>query len=75
MLTVYDSADGALIKREDAASVTLATIWIDLLNPTKEEDRFVEEALSITVPTREVMAEIEARYDLTALRVRVVEFV
>jgi len=59
MLTVYDSADGALIKREDAAGVTLATIWIDLLNPTKEEDRFVEEALSITVPTREEMAEIE----------------
>ena len=40
MLTVYDSTDGALIKREDAAGVSLATIWLDLLNPTKEEDRF-----------------------------------
>ena len=59
MLTVYDSTDGALLKREDAAGVSLATIWLDLLNPTKEEDRFVEEALSITVPTREEMAEIE----------------
>jgi magnesium transporter len=60
MLTIYDSADGALIKREGACAVSPATIWIDLMNPTKEEDRFVEEALSITVPTREEMAEIEA---------------
>ena len=59
MLTVYDSADGALIKREEAC-VSPATIWLDLMNPTKEEDRLVEQALSISVPTREEMAEIEA---------------
>jgi magnesium transporter len=59
MLTVYDSADGALTKREEAC-VSPATIWLDLMNPTKEEDRLVEEALSISVPTREEMAEIEA---------------
>src|SRR5262245_25344411 len=59
MLTVYDSADGALIKREEVC-VSPATIWLDLMNPTKEEDRLVEEALSISVPTREEMAEIEA---------------
>jgi magnesium transporter len=60
MLTTYDSTDGALVKREDISSVSPATIWLDLLNPTKEEDRFVEAALAITVPTREEMAEIEA---------------
>jgi magnesium transporter len=59
MLTVYDSADGALTKREEAC-VSPATIWLDLMNPTREEDRLVEEALSISVPTREEMAEIEA---------------
>jgi magnesium transporter len=59
MLTVYDSADGALTKREETC-VSPATIWLDLMNPTKEEDRLVEEALSISVPTREEMAEIEA---------------
>jgi magnesium transporter len=60
MLTIYDSADGALIKREGSCTVTPATIWLDLLNPSKDEDRLVEESLSITVPTREEMAEIEA---------------
>ena len=34
-------------------------VWIDLLSPTAEEDRTLEAALSIAVPTREEMAEIE----------------
>jgi magnesium transporter len=59
MLMIYDSVDGALSKREDVSSVSPGTIWLDLLNPSKEEDRFVEEALGIAVPTREEMAEIE----------------
>ncbi|MBO0764405.1 MAG: magnesium transporter CorA family protein, partial [Hyphomicrobiaceae bacterium] len=37
-----------------------ATVWIALLNPTKEEDLLVEQAVGIAVPTREEMAEIEA---------------
>ena len=36
------------------------TVWIDLLNPTKDEDVLVEKALGIAIPTREEMAEIEA---------------
>jgi len=59
MLMIYDSVDGALSKREDVSSVSPGTIWLDLLNPSKQEDRFVEEALGIAVPTREEMAEIE----------------
>ena len=59
MLTVYDVAEGALIKR-DAASVTKAAVWIDLLNPSKDEDLLVERTLTISVPTREEMSEIEA---------------
>ena len=60
MLTVYDAADGVLIKREAPAAITSGTVWIDLLNPTKDEDLLVEQALAISVPTREEMAEIEA---------------
>jgi len=60
MLTVYDAADGVLIKREGSASISPATVWIDLFNPTKEEDLSVEQALAILVPTREEMSEIEA---------------
>ena len=60
MLTIYDAADGVLIKREGGASISPATVWIDLLNPTKDEDLQVEQALAISVPTREEMSEIEA---------------
>lgn len=35
------------------------THWIDLLNPTGEEEKLVERALGQNVPTREEMAEIE----------------
>lgn len=35
-------------------------LWIDLIEPTPEEEKFVEQALGIDVPTREEMKEIEA---------------
>jgi magnesium transporter len=60
MLTVYDAADGVLIAREGAREINGATVWIDLLNPTREEDQVVERVMGIAVPTREEMAEIEA---------------
>lgn len=60
MLTRYDAADGLLIQLEGADKFEPGTVWIDLLNPTKEEDAVVEKALGIAVPTREEMAEIEA---------------
>jgi magnesium transporter len=60
MLTVYDVADGVLVAREGAPEINDATVWIDLLNPTREEDVLVEQAVGIAVPTREEMAEIEA---------------
>lgn len=33
--------------------------WLDLLNPTPEEDRYVEAAVGVSIPTREEMQEIE----------------
>jgi magnesium transporter len=60
MLTMYDAVDGALAKREGATEINNGTVWIDLLNPSKDEDLLVEKALGIAVPTREEMAEIEA---------------
>ena len=40
-------------------SAPAGTIWLDLLNPTHEEEKLVEAALGQNVPTREEMAEIE----------------
>jgi magnesium transporter len=34
-------------------------LWFDLIEPTREEDRLVEEHLGIEIPTREEMADIE----------------
>ena len=48
----------------DAVPITLQEnsndiVWIDVLAPTAEEDHQVEKLLSISLPTREEMAEIE----------------
>jgi magnesium transporter len=34
-------------------------LWIDMLSPTKEEERLVEESLILELPTRDEMVEIE----------------
>jgi magnesium transporter len=34
-------------------------LWVDLIEPTREEDRLVERHLNIEIPTREEMADIE----------------
>ena len=60
MLTMYDCAGNTLARREGIADVGTATVWIDLLNPTNEEDAHVERALGISIPTRAEMREIEA---------------
>ena len=36
-----------------------AAVWIDLVAPTAQEDRLIEQLLGIAVPTREEMQEIE----------------
>jgi len=43
----------------EGSSVPKGAIWLDLLSPTLEEDRAVEAATGVLVPTREEMAEIE----------------
>ncbi|HZW46684.1 MAG TPA: magnesium transporter CorA family protein [Microvirga sp.] len=35
------------------------TLWVDLIDPTRDEDRLVERHLNIEIPTREEMADIE----------------
>jgi len=47
-----------IITQENHALLKKA-LWIDLLNPTKEEEDFVEHYLNLGIPTREEMVEIE----------------
>lgn len=62
MLNAYGTEKGCLT--EFAAStvpvVPPDAIWLDLVEPTEEEEAIVEAALQIDIPTREELAEIEA---------------
>jgi magnesium transporter len=59
MLTTYENTGNGLITHEQPSAITDNTVWIDLVQPTKEEDAFVEQALGISIPTRAEMREIE----------------
>lgn len=62
MLNVFVPRPNGLVSAElePGADIPPDGLWIDLREPTPEEEQFVEKALSIDVPTREEMREIEA---------------
>lgn len=63
MIRVYRAGRTACeLSTVDPADWTMPpkTLWIDLINPTREEDAAVEKVLGLSVPTREEMAELEA---------------
>lgn len=61
MLTAYLQRGQSLerVMVPEGGSVPPGAIWIDLVAPSPEEDRAVETAIGIAIPTREEMAEIE----------------
>ena len=64
MLTIYEFHAGELKPRSGKsagkAPITDEAVWLDLLDPTPEEESKVEKALKLNVPTREEQQEIEA---------------
>ncbi|GGE35759.1 magnesium transporter [Agaricicola taiwanensis] len=62
MLTAYAATATGLKRLEVTADQELPenAVWLDLLLPTLEEDKLVERAVGVSVPTREEMSEIEA---------------
>ena len=60
MITVYDAVGGKLVARAQIGNLSSGGVWIDLLNPAEDEDKIIEQALGIEVPTRSEMREIEA---------------
>jgi magnesium transporter len=61
MLTVYIPRGTRLEPHtvEPHNGIPEAAVWLDLFNPTLEEDKLVERFMRIAVPTREEMQEIE----------------
>ena len=61
MLNIFVPQSTGLVRIEAGLppGVPDDAVWIDLLEPTQEEEKFVESTLGIDVPTREEMKEIE----------------
>jgi magnesium transporter len=57
MLRIYSATGQDLI--DAGAALPPDAVWIDLFNPTPEEERLVEATLGFEVPTADDMAEIE----------------
>ncbi|MBX9925378.1 MAG: magnesium transporter CorA family protein [Hyphomicrobiaceae bacterium] len=60
MIHIYDSIAGKLTKREGLVPILELTAWIDLINPTAEEDQHLQQQLGVEIPTRAEAREIEA---------------
>lgn len=62
MLTTYTVENGHIAVRENTRDPELLrrAVWIDMLQPSLEEEHAVQNALAIEIPTREEMQEIES---------------
>ena len=61
-MIIFYEQNRHVLRYDDAAnplSIPDNAIWIDLLNPTPEEEKAVEDYLCVDIPTREEMHEIE----------------
>ncbi|TCK30710.1 magnesium transporter [Ancylobacter aquaticus] len=61
MITAYRIREGLLapIPVQTVDDIPADAVWVDLFRPGDGEDRIIESALGISVPTREEMVEIE----------------
>jgi magnesium transporter len=59
MLTLYAIKNERLVPADPAAASLEDVAWIDLLNPTADDEARVEQLLGIEIPTRDEMVEIE----------------
>jgi magnesium transporter len=60
MLTIYETRSGALQAQKGRPRISEQAVWIDIVNPTAEEEGKIERAMKLDVPTREEQQEIEA---------------
>jgi magnesium transporter len=59
MLRAYGpDCDGSVVD-PDQGTIPASATWIDLEEPTREEEKLVEQAIAHNVPTKEELAEIE----------------
>jgi magnesium transporter len=63
MIIVYIYKDGAVEKRELEAGKKIPknTVWIDLIEPKPSEEKAIEKAMKVDMPTQEEMDKIEVK--------------
>jgi magnesium transporter len=61
MIIAYINIAGVVERREILPSdpIPSGVVWVDLIEPTAEEEKFIEKALDIDTPTREEMDKFE----------------
>jgi magnesium transporter len=61
MLRLYTRQADQLVPLENLPTDmhAVSCLWLDLITPTPEEDRWVETYLGVSIPTRDEMEEIE----------------
>jgi len=59
MITGFVAEGGRLRRIDDALSEVANLVWVDLLNPTADEETLLEARLGIDVPTREEVERLE----------------
>jgi len=59
MLTIYEANGKGLKVHDPDVPIAGNCVWIDLLQPSPAEDRFVEDVLMVDIPSRAEMREIE----------------
>jgi Mg2+ and Co2+ transporter CorA len=57
VLSAWNSLERSVV--EESGRDPDGAVWFDLVSPTSAEDKMLERALGIAVPTREEMQEIE----------------
>lgn len=59
MIRSFAADAGRLKPLQDGADAIAQAVWIDLLSPTPDEEAALESMLSVNIPTKEEMEEIE----------------
>jgi magnesium transporter len=68
MITAYRTQNGRLEEAVEGLKDLTGIVWIDLLNPEVDDERALEAALGLDIPTRDDMQEIEPSSRLYADR-------
>jgi magnesium transporter len=59
MIVAFVPDNGRLRAATDALGSFASAVWLDVVSPTPDEERLIEERLGIDIPTRDEMLEIE----------------